>query len=67
MQMKEKKRSTKTSKKSIPDEVKNQVDEIVKRFNQQEIKDPGCYHVTRYRGNYLYLDQKLRNRGKPQK
>jgi hypothetical protein len=57
MQMKEKKRPTKTNKKSIPEEIKKQVDEIVKGFNRQEIKDPDCYYVTRYKGSYLYLDR----------
>ena len=43
------------SSKRIPEEVKQQVNEIVKRFNQTVLKDPNYYYVTRYRGNYLYL------------
>jgi hypothetical protein len=43
------------SNQRIPKEVKEQVDEIVKRFNQTVLKDPNYYYVTRYRANYLYL------------
>jgi hypothetical protein len=47
----------KVGRKTIPDEVKKQVDEIVERFNQEALKDPDFYYVTRYKGNYLYLDR----------
>jgi hypothetical protein len=47
----------KMSGKTIPEQIKNQVDEIVKSFNKKVIKDPNCYYVTRYKGNYLYLDR----------
>jgi hypothetical protein len=57
MPMKGKKRLAKTNKKSIPDEVKKQVDETVKEFNQKILKDPNYYYVTRYKGSYLYLDR----------
>jgi len=43
--------------KRIPEEVRQQVDKIVKEFNQSVLKDPNYYYVTRYRGNYLYLDR----------
>ncbi len=43
--------------KSIPNEVKKQVDNIVKRFNESEIGDPHCLYVPRYRGRFLYLDR----------
>ncbi len=44
------------STKRIPDEVKAQVNEIVTRFNEGS-GDPTCFYVTRFRGNYLYLDR----------
>jgi hypothetical protein len=41
----------------IPEQVKQQADEIVDAFNQTVIKDPNRYYVTRYKGAYLYLDR----------
>ncbi len=46
-----------TSRKTIPDEVKMQAEEIVRKFNTTVIKNAACYYVTRYRGSYLYLDR----------
>lgn len=43
--------------KRIPKKVKEQVEQIVKEFNKNEINDPECYYTTRYRGLYLYLDR----------
>ncbi len=43
--------------KSIPKEIKQQVADIVKRFNTSEIQDPHCLYVPRYRGRFLYLDR----------
>jgi hypothetical protein len=46
------------SPKSIPQKIKNQVDTIVQRFNQEHSTDPGSsYYTVRYRGKYLYLDR----------
>ena len=45
------------SSKRIPREVKEQVEEIVKNFNGEVIRDPNRYYTVRYRGNYLYLDR----------
>lgn len=45
------------SKKTIPEEVKREVGEIVADFNRTALKDPNYYYVTRYRGSYLYLDR----------
>jgi hypothetical protein len=42
------------AKAKITDDVKNQVAEIVKRFNQT-VDYP---YIARYKGNYLYLDRK---------
>jgi len=44
--------------KSIPKEIKQQVEDIVKRFNASEIRDPNCFYIPRYRGKFLYLDRK---------
>ncbi len=45
------------SSKSIPQEIKNQVEAIVHEFNRKTIKDPNHYYTIRYRGRYLYLDR----------
>jgi len=45
------------SSKSIPQEVKAQVEEIVQNFNRQVLQDPNYYYTPRYRGSYLYLDR----------
>jgi hypothetical protein len=42
--------------KRIPEEVKQQVEGIVNRFNQT-IQDRDCFYVPRYKGSYLYLDR----------
>ena len=47
----------KTSKKSIPAEIKKQVQAIVQEFNKKEIGDSNSFYVPRYRGSYLYLDR----------
>ena len=43
--------------KKIPDSIRQQVEEVVERFNKKSIRDPDCFYVTRYRGKYLYLDR----------
>ena len=43
--------------KGIPENVKKQVDEIVKRFNKEVIGNPNQFFISRYRGSYLYLDR----------
>jgi len=45
------------SGKTIPREVKAQVEQIVQTFNQEAIKDPSYFYTTRYRGRFLYLDR----------
>ena len=42
-------------KKTIPPQIKEQVDETVQRFNQEYIRSPDCYYTAACRGNYLYL------------
>jgi len=39
----------------IPEQIKQQADEIVASFNTTVIKDPNYFFATRYKGNYLYL------------
>jgi hypothetical protein len=55
--MKPRKRTTKKEKEAIPDEIKAQVEEIIRDFNLKVLKGPNCYYVARYKGNYLYLDR----------
>ena len=43
--------------KKIPESIKEQVEEIVSRFNKKSIGDPNLYYSARYRGSYLYLDR----------
>ncbi|MCI0487806.1 MAG: hypothetical protein L0229_14535 [Blastocatellia bacterium] len=45
------------SAQKIPEEVREQVDEIVAAFNRKFIKDSYHDYVTRYKGSYLYLDR----------
>ena len=45
------------TQRSIPESVKNQVDDTVIRFNQQVIEDPIYFYTTRYEDNFLYLDR----------
>jgi len=42
---------------AIPENIREQVDEIVAKFNQRVIKNPALFFVTRYSGGYLYLDR----------
>ena len=45
------------SKKTIPAEIKRQVEAIVATFNRQVLKDPHYYYEARFRGSHLYLDR----------
>jgi hypothetical protein len=47
----------KATKKNIPKEAQIKIDEIVKEFNEKVIRDKECFYVTRYKGNYLYLNR----------
>jgi len=53
--MKPKKPTTRKTKETIPDEIKAQVEEIIRDFNSK-VLNPDYYYVARYKGNYLYLD-----------
>jgi len=47
----------KNRQKGIPENIKKQVDGIVRRFNEESIGDPNRFYVTHYRGNYLYINR----------
>ena len=53
------------SRKGIPSEVKNQVEEKVAEFNRNVIGDPDIYYYTRYRGRFLYLERFTHGRSMP--
>jgi hypothetical protein len=42
---------------AIPGDVKQNVEEIVERFNRENFRAADCYYLTRYKGKYLYLDR----------
>ncbi len=44
--------------KSIPKEVREQINAIVDRFNRDELADSERSYIARFRGKYLYLDRK---------
>lgn len=43
--------------KKIPDEVRQQIEAIVKRFNDEVIQDSQHFFVVRYHGAFIYLDR----------
>jgi hypothetical protein len=45
------------SRKTIPEQLKREVEEIVADFNRKVLQDPNSSYVARYRGQYLYLDR----------
>jgi hypothetical protein len=45
------------AKKTIPDEVKQQVTQIVERFNRKKLARSGSYYTPRWQGAFLYLDR----------
>lgn len=45
------------SSKSVPSEVKKQLDKRVAEFNQKVISNPNVYYHTRYRGRFVYLER----------
>ncbi|MCX7067778.1 MAG: hypothetical protein NTW85_08830 [Methylococcales bacterium] len=44
------------NKKSISEDIKKQVNEIVQKFNEQIINKPNRHYLTRYKGSNLFLD-----------
>ncbi len=47
------------SGKTIPQEVKAQVEAIVTQFNQTVVRNPASFFSVRFRGQYAYLDRAL--------
>lgn len=44
-------------RKSIPDEVKQQAEQIIARFNKRSLARTGSFYVPRWRGVFLFLDR----------
>ena len=44
------------AKKKIPEDIRRQADDIVKRFSER-YGDANHFYTTRYKGQYLYLDR----------
>jgi hypothetical protein len=45
------------ARKVIPDDVRQQAEEIVKRFNRETLAGSGVCYVPRFQGSFLYLDR----------
>lgn len=45
------------SSKTIPNDVREQVEQAVQRFNKDTFGSADCRYVARYRGRFLYLDR----------
>lgn len=43
--------------KSIPDDIREKVEEIVERFNNKTFRRDDCYYQARFRGKNVYLDR----------
>ncbi|MEW5766529.1 MAG: hypothetical protein AB1797_02735 [bacterium] len=43
--------------KAIPDDVRKSVEEIVERFNRENLRRDDCYYSVRFRGRCAYLDR----------
>ena len=48
---------SKSKSSEIPEQVRQQVNEIVQHFNATVIQDPNRYYMPRIRSKYLYLDR----------
>ncbi|MBM4037319.1 MAG: hypothetical protein FJ290_02295 [Planctomycetes bacterium] len=46
------------AKEGIPREIRRQAEEIIERFNREEIQDPNHCYLPRFRGPHLYLDRR---------
>jgi len=44
-------------KKIIPDDIREKAANIVDRYNQEELNDLPCYFISRFQGQFLYLDR----------
>ncbi len=45
------------SSKTIPQDIRAQVEAIVARFNRTVVRDRGAFFSVRFRGRYVYLDR----------
>ena len=45
--------------KSIPQEIKAQVQAIVEQFNQTVVRNPQAFFSVRFRSQYVYIDRAL--------
>ena len=45
------------AKKTIPEEVKQQVIQIIERFNEEELAGAESCYIPRWKGPFLYLDR----------
>jgi len=43
---------------TIPKKVKEEVNDIVARFNSEEMSNPYYSYIARFKGKYLFLDRK---------
>jgi hypothetical protein len=50
---------------AIPENIREQADQLVARFNKRAIKDQKYSYVARYRGVYLYLDRHIDGQVEP--
>jgi hypothetical protein len=53
------------AKKIIPDEVREEVLDLVEKFNKDELQSVGCSYLARFRGKFLYLDRMAHGRKEP--
>ena len=42
-------------KKLIPDDIREEVTNIIDKFNKKELQGSGCTYVSKFRGKFLYL------------
>jgi len=50
---------------TIPDEVKREVEAIVRRFSEEYFTRDDCYYIARYRARHCYLDRSDNGRMRP--
>jgi hypothetical protein len=53
------------SSKKIPSDVQKQAEEILERFNNEQLKDTGIRYVFRFKGKYLYIDRQDLSSARP--
>ncbi len=48
---------TTKNKKTLSKQLREEVTQLIKKFNHEEINSSQCYYVPRYRGPFVYLDR----------